>query len=53
MVFSLFIIFILLYRTFLILYSLLYLFLKKIDSKMIYSMKYDRLQKHIAFRIRE
>ena len=53
MVFNLFIIFILLYNTFLILYGLLYLFLKKIDSKMTYNMKHDRLQKHIAFRIRE
>jgi len=35
------------------LYSLIYLFLKKIDSRMVHNMKYDRLQKHIAFRIRE
>lgn len=34
-------------------YSLIYLFLKKIDSRMVHNMKYDRLQKHIAFRIRE
>jgi len=35
------------------LYSLIYLFLKKIDSRMVHNMRYDRLQKHIAFRIRE
>ena len=34
-------------------YSLIYLFLKKIDSRMVHNMRYDRLQKHIAFRIRE
>ncbi len=33
--------------------SLLYLFLEKTDSKMVYSMEYNKLQKHIAFRIRE
>ena len=27
--------------------------MKKIDSRMVHNMKYDRLQKHIAFRIRE
>ncbi len=33
--------------------SLLYLFLEKTDSTMVYSMEYNKLQKHIAFRIRE
>ena len=33
--------------------SLLYLFLEKTDSKMVDNMKYNELQKHIAFRIRE
>lgn len=27
--------------------------MKKIDSRMVHNMRYDRLQKHIAFRIRE
>lgn len=33
--------------------SLLYLFLEKTDSKMVDNMEYNKLQKHIAFRIRE
>ena len=33
--------------------SLLYLFLEKTDSKMVDNMKYNKLQKHIAFHIRE